>query len=138
MKATKRLVIGASVVLILLLVLLARHLLDLGNQYSAWAYFRTSLANSLFNAPSNYPPTIHVEVDDKVVVMAKMESEDTDWVARELPSFVTTTPLFFSSKYHPQAPSSNIHLTHYPAGNAQSTPSIPPTIPPQTPHSPPL
>ena len=86
MKATNRVVIGASAILILLLVLLTRHLLDLGNQYSAFAYFRTSLTNSLYHPPSNYPPAVGFEAADKVVVMAKMESEDTDWVVRELPS----------------------------------------------------
>lgn len=94
MKTTNRVVVGASVLLLLLLVLVTRHLLDLGNQYSAFTYFRSSLPESLSHAPSNSPPAVDVEAGDKVVVMAKMESEDTDWVARELPSFVTAPPLF--------------------------------------------
>ena len=108
MKATNRVVIGASVILILLLVLLARYLLDLGNQYSAFTYFRTSLANSFLQAPSNHATAIGVEAGDKVVVMAKMESEDTDWVIKELPLFVTTHHIFFLLR----AIISNIHITH--------------------------
>ncbi len=98
MKTTNRAVVGVSLVLILLLMLLTRHFLDLANQYSAFAYFRTSLSKSFFHASPENPPTIGVEVDDKVIVMAKMESEDADWVARELPSFVIT-PFSFQAAW---------------------------------------
>lgn len=97
MKATSRVVTGALVIILVLLVLLTRHLLDLGNQYSAFVYFRTSIANSLFHTQSDYSPPSGVTADDKVVVMAKMESEDTEWVARELPSFVTKLPPSFQA-----------------------------------------
>ena len=89
MKSSRKLVVSAAGVSILLVVLLVRHLLDLGNQYSALTYARTSVAETLFHASSKAPPTIGSKVEDKVVVMAKMESEDTDWVALELPSFVS-------------------------------------------------
>lgn len=128
MKATNRVVIGASGILILLIILLARHLLDLGNQYSAFTYFRTSLAKTFFQAPSNDPPAIGVEAGDKVVIMAKMETEDTNWVIRELPSFVTTHHIFFLL----WAIISNIHLTRYLAGNTQSTSLILPRLRLQT------
>lgn len=134
MKGTNRVVISVSVILILLIVLLTRHLLDLGNQYSAFTYFRASLVNSFSHAPSNYLPAAGVETGDKVVVMAKMESEDTNWVTRELPSFVNTAPIFPPL----QALFSNIHLIHYSAGNVQFIPSTHPRLPPQTTHLSPL
>lgn len=93
MKSINRVIIGALTILTLLFLLLTQHLLDLGNQYSAFTYFQTSVKNSFFHAPSNYPPTVGVEADDKVVVMAKMEKEDTSWVARELPRSVASFPL---------------------------------------------
>ena len=134
MKGTNRIVISASVISILLLVVLARHLLDLGNQYSALTYFRASIANSFSHDPSNHLPAIGVETGDKVIVMAKMESEDTDWVTRELPSFVNTLPIFLPL----QALFSITYFIHFSVGNVQSIPSILPRLPPQTTHSPPL
>lgn len=95
MKSINRLIIGVLVILILPFVLLSRHLLDLGNQYRAFSYFQTSLKNSFSQTLSKYPPAVSVEADDKVVVIAKLESEDTDWVAKELPSSVATSPLSF-------------------------------------------
>ena len=88
MKTSRKAVVGASGLLLLLVVLLIRHLLDLGNQYSAFTYLRTSSANALFHGPSKAPPAIGSQVEDKVVVIAKIESEDTDWVPSELPSSV--------------------------------------------------
>ena len=63
-----------------------RHLLDLGNQYSAFTYLQKSLPFA--HTPSGPSPSGDVNTEDQVVVMAKMESENTDWVAKELPSFV--------------------------------------------------
>ena len=134
MKSTKRVIIGASTMLTLLLVLLTRHLLDLGNQYSAFAYFQASFKKSLSYSPSNYPPAVGVEADDKIVVMAKVESEDTDWVAREVPSLVVTSSLSFRAA----TPYANVYPPCYLAGSAQSTPSTRPSFPPPTSHSPPL
>lgn len=88
LKTTNRVIIGVSATLILLLVLLLRHLLNLGDQYSAFAYFRSSLAHSFSPTPFNEIHTAGTEAGDKVVVMAKMVSEDTSWVTRELPSSV--------------------------------------------------
>ena len=93
------LVIGASVILTWPLVLLIRHFLDLGNQYSAFAYLQTSVRNSLSRPSSEYPSAAVVEADDKIVVMAKVESEDTNWVARELPSSVVTSPLYVRAAF---------------------------------------
>ena len=104
MRTTKRIAVGASLVLTLLIVLLARRLLDLGNQYSAFTYFRTSVGRYTFHSSSNGPPTVGVHADDKVVVMAKMESEDTEWVAKELQSLVsiraTTSSILDSDTSH--------------------------------------
>ena len=96
MKAIGRVALGASLISLLLGFLLARHFLDLGNQYSALTYVRTSLTKSWSYAPSDSLPAIGVKVEDKIVVMAKVESEDTDWVARQLPSFVTRPPFLLT------------------------------------------
>ena len=95
MKSINRLVVGVLIIWTLPFMLLIRHVLDLGNQYSAFSYIQTSFKNSLFHTLFNDPPALAVEADDKVVVMAKLESEDTNWVAKELPSSVATSPLSF-------------------------------------------
>lgn len=98
MKRTNRAaIIAVSVVLIIPLVLLTRHFLDLGDQYSALTYFRASLAGAAFHAPLNGPTGIGVKVEDKIVVIGKTESEDTDWVAKEIPSFAPLFPFFFQA-----------------------------------------
>ena len=93
MKSSYRAAFIALGLVILLLVLLTKHLVDLGNQYSASAYLQASLANTFFHTPPDSPPSVAIEAGDKIVVMAKMESEDTDWVSNELPSFVDSPPL---------------------------------------------
>lgn len=89
MKITQRgVLVAISHILLTPLVLLVRHFLDLGQQYSAFTYFQTSAAELLFHAPSRYPSPVGIQADDKIVAMARTENEDTDWVARELPSLV--------------------------------------------------
>lgn len=98
MKRTSRAVfIAISAILMVPLVLLTRHLLDLGDQYSAFTYLRASLAGVVFHNPLQSPTNVGVEIEDKIVVIGKMESEDTDWVARENPSFV---PFVFPPPKH--------------------------------------
>lgn len=104
MKSIKRVVISALIISTLPLMLLIRHLLDLGNQYSAFAYFQASFRNSPSHAPSNYPPAVGVDADEKIVVMARLESEDTNWVARELPSLVVTSSLSLQAVFYTLTP----------------------------------
>ena len=106
MKSIRRFTIGALIISTLPLVLLIRHLLDLGNQYSAITYFQSSFKDTLSHAPSSNLSVVGVEDDDKVVVMAKLESENTDWVASELPSLVVTFSLSFQAVF----PYANTHL----------------------------
>lgn len=109
------------------LFLLIRHFLDLGNQYSAFTYFRTPLSQFLSRASPDAPHAIGIEADDKIIVMAKVETEDTDWVARELPSSVLPF-------YQPGLICANVRLFCHLAGSVQSTSSThpPPLLP--TPH----
>lgn len=133
-KIIKKFVIGALISSTLPLALLVRHLLDLGDQYSASTYFQSSFKNSLPHAPSKYLPVVGVEVDARVIVMAKLESEDTNWVARELPSLVITSSLSLQAVFT----HANTDNPFYLAGSAQSTPSTRPPLLPPTSHSPPL
>lgn len=70
-------------------VLLVAHLQDLGDQYRVIDYFAFSLLSARPNRPYR-PKPIGTKVGDKVIVMAKMEHEDTSWVAEELPEYVVS------------------------------------------------
>lgn len=83
-----RILVLLSLILITPVFLLIRHFLDLGDQYSAFTYFQTSLTRFLFRDSPSSPHAIGVEADDKIIVMARTETDDTDWVTRELPSSV--------------------------------------------------
>jgi hypothetical protein len=64
-------------------ILLIAHLQDLGDQYGVMDYFTFSVSNTK-QRPHESDPGGNA-VGDKVIVMAKMEHEDTSWVADELP-----------------------------------------------------
>lgn len=63
------------------LIFLGRHLSDLADQYSAGSYFIDSLD---LNKNGTIPPPA-ADVEDKVIVMASLEEEDTGWVEEHLP-----------------------------------------------------
>ena len=88
MKVAVRILVLSLILLMTPMFLLIRHFLDLVDQYSAFTYFQTSLIQFFFWSPPEPPHAIGVEADDKIIVMARTETEDTDWVARELPSSV--------------------------------------------------
>ena len=57
-------------------------LYEIWDQYNVPAYVGNSLG---FGNGADYTVPIVGEVGDKVVVMAKMEKENTDWVGAHLP-----------------------------------------------------
>ncbi|KAI9035050.1 DUF3431 domain-containing protein [Aspergillus affinis] len=80
-----RLALCILLVLLVPLYLIKAHLQDLCDQYRAGAY----LVNWLhINSPEyeDVPPE-HVPSSDKVIVMAKLEEEPTEWVEAELPDW---------------------------------------------------
>ncbi|CAG7926695.1 unnamed protein product [Penicillium olsonii] len=74
--------ICVSSLLLFSLYLLEAHLQDLCNQYRAGAYMVAWLDH---NAASTTPT--YSTPGDKVIVMAKLEEEHTEWVAQELPDW---------------------------------------------------
>jgi hypothetical protein len=75
-------VICVSSLLLFSLYLLEAHLEDLCNQYRAGAYLVDWLDR---NGAVPNPTYAHSTVGDKVIVMAKLEEEHTEWVEQELP-----------------------------------------------------
>lgn len=90
MKGGVRLAVCMSILLFFSLYLLEAHLHDLYNQYRAGAYLVDWLDR---NGPLHSPPSGDIIPGDKVIVMAKLEEENTDWVEKELPEYVLTYQL---------------------------------------------
>ena len=86
MKCGFRLAVGISLVLLVPLYLVKVHLEDLCDQYRAGAYLVDWLH---INSPE-YEGVLpeHDPSGDKVIVMAKLEEEPTEWVKAELPEYV--------------------------------------------------
>ena len=84
MRLGTRLIACLAAASFLALLIAWRLLLDLGNQYSALAYLQASFSYALFEKWEPQRPA-GAKAGDKIIVMAKMESEDTSWVEDELP-----------------------------------------------------
>ena len=77
MRWALRFALSASILLILVLLLLKNKLEDLADQYSVGSYIKTSWDNFGTVQPA---PIYHGKPGDKIIVMAKLEHENTDWV----------------------------------------------------------
>lgn len=86
MRSASRYAIGASLVLLIPLLILVRELADRADQYNVSAYLQATFFKTFHNSVSDLdaPAPLDVEVGDKVIVMAKLEQEDTNWVADHL------------------------------------------------------
>jgi hypothetical protein len=65
-------------------IFLIAHLVDLGDSYGVVDYLSFSIAQWNLKRPYHHKPATST-VGDKIIVMAKMEHEDTSWVEEELP-----------------------------------------------------
>ncbi|KAL9112769.1 MAG: hypothetical protein Q9227_003072 [Pyrenula ochraceoflavens] len=81
-----RIGLGTLLIITIFTIILWRHIADLGDQYSAGAYIRSSLERLTLELPHRQPP-VGTLVGDRIIVMAKMEEDDTSWVSEELPDW---------------------------------------------------
>lgn len=91
MRWIARVCIIASVLLIVVLLLLKNHLEDIWShwdQYNVSAYVHASVRNSFHHDTLEYHAPSDVKAGDKIIIMAKLEKEDTEWVAANLPECV--------------------------------------------------
>lgn len=84
MKCGLRLCLSSLILLFLISLFLWTYISDLSDQYNVGAYIRTSLERLTLELPHRQPP-VGALVGDKIIVMAKMEEDDTSWVNEELP-----------------------------------------------------
>lgn len=87
MRWVLRFAIPASLLAIVLCTVLYVKFAQIWDQYDAPAYAWASLKNTLRGSKLDNPPPIEGKVQDKVVIMAKVESADTQWVADHLPEY---------------------------------------------------
>jgi hypothetical protein len=85
MKGGLRLTLCVTFLLLFSLYLLEAHLQDLCNQYRAGAYLVDWLDR---NGPVHSSAEGYSTPGDKVIVMAKLEEEPTEWVEEQLPEYV--------------------------------------------------
>ncbi|KAL9024485.1 MAG: hypothetical protein Q9196_006480 [Gyalolechia fulgens] len=87
MRWTLRFALPASFLVLTLCIILYIKSAEIWDQYSAPAYAWASLQNTLYGSELDNPHPIPGKAEDKVVVMAKVESENTQWVADYLPDW---------------------------------------------------
>ncbi len=85
MRCSFRFALSGFVLLIIPLLILKSRLQDLWNQYNVASYISQS-----WRYPSQYGTVVNnsVEPSDKVIIMAKLEKENTDWVTEHLSEYV--------------------------------------------------
>ncbi|KAL2369542.1 hypothetical protein RJ035_006146 [Blastomyces gilchristii] len=92
MKCSLRFAVGISCLVLVALWFLVRHFADLLDQYSGGSYlidyFYARFDSGSLDLRKDPVRAHDVEVGDKIIVMAKLEEEDTDWVRDELPEYV--------------------------------------------------
>ncbi|ODH38289.1 hypothetical protein ACO22_02436 [Paracoccidioides brasiliensis] len=91
MKCGLRFAFSIACLILIFLWFLKQHVEDILDQYSGGSYFVDSF-NAHFhpetiNFPQGSTTAQNVEAGDKIIVMAKLEEEDTDWVQEELPDW---------------------------------------------------
>lgn len=122
MRWTVRFALTASIVSIILLLILKQHLEDLWDQYNVPAYLRSSFKNSFRHGELDHLAPVPGKMGDKIIIMARMEHENTDWVAKNLPE---SAPLTLSAEGFRNfyAPANSAFSSS--AGSMPFTPSTP-------------
>ena len=110
MRWSLRLILSAFFLVSIPLFLVTRHFADIWDQYSISSYIAASWQNTFRYGNVENIPAFDNKLSDKVIIMAKLEKENTDWVTEELPEYVPPS----SSVWPPantllQLASSNIH-----------------------------
>lgn len=85
MKCGLRFLLFSAVTALVGLIFCWRCIADLESQYGAIVYLETSVRHMLLEHSQPRVPSVGAKPGDKVIVMAKLETDNTDWVAEELP-----------------------------------------------------
>ena len=88
MRCAVRLALSAAIVLLLVVFILKEQLESVWHRNSISAYIHDALFDPWHNADINETALWDGRPEDKVIVMAKLEAENTDWVLDHLPEYV--------------------------------------------------
>lgn len=93
-----RWIVRTAVAVVVALALIALFVLDTlvrdsWHKYNVNDFVYSSVAEALHYNLDTYNPTGE-NTGDKIVIMAKLEAEDTEWVAEKLPEYVPYPSLF--------------------------------------------
>ena len=91
MRWSLRLILSAIFLLGIPLFLVTRHFADIWDQYSISSYIAASWQNTFRYGKVENIPAFDGKPGDKVIIMAKLEKENTDWVTEELPEYVASS-----------------------------------------------
>lgn len=91
MRWTLRFALPALFLVLIICTVVYIKFTQIWDQYNAPAYAWASLQNTLRGSELASPPPVRGNVEDKVVIMAKVESEDTQWVPNYLPKYVRSS-----------------------------------------------
>lgn len=98
MRFALRLILGASLLALTLLLVIKAFLQDIWDQYSVHSYIGSSLEDTFGkHDSSNYVPLVSDADQDKTIVMARMEKDNVDWVTNELPEYAPDNDLLAKS-----------------------------------------
>lgn len=84
MRLALRLIFTAFLIAIIVLALLRNLIADRWNQYGVGLYIKHKVETSLRNGTLDYLPPLPGVTGDKIIVMAKLEKDNTRWVFDEL------------------------------------------------------
>ena len=99
MRLALRFALSASIFLIIVLLIVKIKLEDIWDQYGVSTYIAHSWKNTFQHGPVQNIPVFGGEASDKVVIMAKTEKENTDWVAENLPEYACMHGSTFASDH---------------------------------------
>ena len=89
MRSSIRFALSGSALLIIFL-LVKKYVADIWDQYSVGSYIGSSWKSPFRGGKVDGLPGLMGEAGDKVVIMARLEMEDTSWVTTQLPEYDAT------------------------------------------------
>ena len=84
MRLALRLIVTTALLLIVILIALKNQIGDKWDQYSVGSYLQHKVKTTFKDGTFDYLPPSPGVTGDKVIVMAKLEKDDTNWVTEEL------------------------------------------------------
>ena len=93
MRLVVRLSLTAILVVTVLLLALKNQIEDKWDQYGVGSYVKHRVKTTFRGAKLDYLPPLPGITGDKVIIMAKLEKDDTSWVTKDLSEYICSSNL---------------------------------------------